>query len=99
MSDEESNNLLMLIEAYINLDKSKGKDITYDSIKAYIDKGVNLSGLKIDQDDYNKLFTKIEYQFKITHTESEVIFDEYDNIDQWYDPGKIQNNFATKQIT
>lgn len=93
LSDEESNNLLMLIEAYINLDKSKGKDITYDSIKAYIDKGVNLSGLKIDQDDYNKLFTKIEYQFKITHTESEVIFDEYDNIDQWYDPGKIQNNF------
>lgn len=93
LSDEDSNNLLMLIEAYINLDKSKGKDITYDSIKAYIDIGVNLSGLQIDQDDYNKLFTKIEYQFKITHTESEVIFDEYDNIDQWYDPDKIQNNF------
>lgn len=93
LNDNQFNDLLILIKTFINIDKGKGMDITFDSIDKYIKQGVYMSGLEIDQEDHNNIFTKIEYQFKITHTESEVIFDEYDNVEKWYDPEKITNNF------
>ncbi len=93
LDNKDYNNLLVIIESIITLDKNRGIDITFDSIDGYIKKGVDFSGVCLDQDDCDKIFTAIEYQFKITHSDGEVIYDEYDNIDKWYDNTEVEDNF------
>ena len=85
LNNDQYNVLKQLAENLINLDLvNKKKDIAYGEIFKYIKKAVKFSELTIDEDDYNKLFTEIEYGYKIVHTEDQVIFNDYDNQRDWY---------------
>lgn len=87
------NVVLIMAESLVTLDLTKGKVINYNDVKSYIDKSVKFSSLNIDKEDYNKLFTTIEYQFKIKHTDGEVIFNDYDNLQNWYNNDDIKDAF------
>lgn len=94
LNNDQYNVLKQLAENLINLDLvNKKKDIAYGEIFKYIKKAVKFSELTIDEDDYNKLFTEIEYGYKIVHTEDQVIFNDYDNQRDWYHREDIKNNF------
>ena len=93
LNNNQYISLKLIVEGLINAAQSNGIDVRYDAIRSYINKAVAISGLTVDADDTQKLFTEIEYQFKITHTSGEVIFDNYDEIKNWYSNNNIEDPF------
>ena len=85
--------LKMLTETLVSLDVTKGLKINLEDVDKYINNAVKFSGLVIDEEDRQRLFTDIEYQFKIVHTPGKVIFDDYDNQQEWYSNDKIKDAF------
>ena len=85
--------LKMLTENLVSLDVTNGLKINLEDVDKYINNAVKFSGLVIDEEDRQRLFTDIEYQFKIVHTPGKVIFDDYDNQQEWYSNDKIKDAF------
>jgi hypothetical protein len=42
--------------------------------------------VSIDAEDNNRLFSDIEYAYKVTHTPGQYIFNDYDSHQDWYEP-------------
>ena len=94
LKNDQYNVLRTLTGSIIQADIiNKHKEIVYNDISRYIDRAVKFSGVEIDKEDYKKLFTDIEYQYKIIHTEDQVIFDDYDILRDWYHREEIKDNF------
>lgn len=85
LNNSQYNNLKIVTETQISFDIQNNKEIVYTAIGTYIQRAVDFLGIAIDEEDRNKLLTDIEYQFRITHTEGEVIFDQYADLGEWYD--------------
>lgn len=93
LSNEQYINLSIMIETLISFDVQSGKTIAYEQLNDYIDKGIKFSNLDADEEDKKKVLTDLEYKFKIKHTEGEVIFDDYDNVQEWYNSRNLKNSF------
>jgi hypothetical protein len=93
LSNEQLNDLRVIISGLISLDKTNKKEIAYDDIDNYINRALAFAGLEIDKEDRDSLFTEIEYQNKITHTADQVIFDDYDNLRDWYHRDGNSDNY------
>lgn len=85
LNNSQYNNLKIVTETQISFDIQNNKEIVYTAIGTYIQRAVDFLGIAIGEEDRNKLLTDIEYQFRITHTEGEVIFDQYADLGEWYD--------------
>ena len=84
LDSKQYTTFLSIAEQLISLKEKDEKGISYDDIAPYIDRVSKISGLNPDEEDRKKIFTEIEYKFKIKHTEGEAIFDDYDNLKDWY---------------
>ena len=93
LDSKQYTTFLSIAEQLISLKGKGGKAISYDDIAPYIDRVSTISGLKLDDEDKNKIFTEIEYKFKIKHTEGEAIFDDYDNLQEWYNNQEVEDPF------
>lgn len=93
LDSKQYTTFLTIAEQLISLQVKEGKEITYDDIDPYIKQVSTITGLVLDKEDEDKIFTEIEYNFKIKHTDGEVIFDDYDNLKEWYNNKDIEDPF------
>lgn len=93
MIDDLYLSLKQIAFGFINADKGAGIDVKFDNINSYIDRATKLFPVPCDEDTKKRLFTDIEYQFKITHAKGNVIFDDYDNRREWYSNDDIENPY------
>lgn len=91
MTDDLYLSLKQITFGFINADKSAGIEVKFENINSYIDRAT--TWFPIDEETRKRLFTDVEYQFKITHAKGNVIFDEYDNRNEWYSNDDITNPF------
>ena len=68
----------------IEFDTKAGNEVRFENINPYIDRAITSSGITCDEETRKRLFTDVEYQFKITHAKGDVIFDDYDSRQEWY---------------
>lgn len=78
---------------FIEADKTVGKVVKYEDINSYIDRTLVALPIPCDDETKRRLFTDIEYQFQITHAKGHVIFDNYDNANEWYSNDNIENPY------
>lgn len=78
---------------YISADKSVGKEVKFENINSYIERGTSLFPGLCDDEVKKRLFTDIEYQFKITHAKGNVIFNNYDDERNWYSNDNVKEPF------
>ena len=93
ISERQYSSLQSIVANLIDLDQSKGIDLSFDKIRVYIQKGCYLSGIELDDETYRRLENDIEYQYHIRHTEEGVIRNDYEDFDEWYANDKIENPY------
>lgn len=93
INDNQYTSLRSIISNMIELDKSKGVELTFDKIGGYINTACLMSDVHPDKEIYRRLENDIEYQYKVRHTEEGVILNDYDDIDEWYANDHISNPF------
>jgi len=93
IKDDLYLSLRLMTFALINAAKSTGLEVKFEDITSYIDNALELFPCECDVETKEKLFTDIEYQFKITHTAGSVIFDDYENRNDWYSNEDIKNPY------
>lgn len=93
LDSKQYTSFLSIAEQLISLKVKEGQTISYDDIAPFIDSVAKVSGLNPDDEDRNKIFTEIEYKYKIQHTPGEVIFDDYDNLQEWYNNQDVKDPF------
>lgn len=76
--------ILSSIKLKIDLKKMMGEIIEEDQIDSIIDSVILGSPIVLDDGDRAKLRNAIEYYTQIKHTEDKVIFDNYDEVRDWY---------------
>lgn len=72
MTDELYLPLKQIAFAFISADKASGIEVKYENINSYIDRAFKQFPVSCDDDTRKRLFTDIEYQFKITDRKSVV---------------------------
>lgn len=92
LSESLYGNLKTMAILFVNVDKEKGIEIDYDKIETYVTRAINTTGVECDDEDRQRLFADIEYQFAIKHTSAECIFDDYD-ITKWYSNDDVKDAF------
>ena len=85
ISNEDYNDLLITINRYIERMKRGGKEPKYEEIDSYIDWGLKMIPVDLDEADRTLLFHAIESEQAIKHTKGVCIFDDYDDPHNWYD--------------
>jgi hypothetical protein len=93
MNDDLYISLKQIAFAFIQADKSTGKEIKFENINSYVDRATSLFPMMCDENIKKRLFVDIEYQFKITHAKGNVIFDQYDDKQNWYSNDSIKEPF------
>ena len=85
LNSEKYNDLLIIIDGRIRLAQQKGKDLKYEDIDSYINMSVAFAMIELDDDDRSKLFHDIEQKYAVKHTNGSCIFNNYDDLHNWYD--------------
>lgn len=70
---------------------TNGAELNFSEIGKYIDKACAL--LPADEETKAKVFTDIEYKYKVTHEKANAIFDKYDDKEDWYSNDDIEDPF------
>lgn len=93
MTDDLYLSLKQITFGFINADKGAGIEVKFENIDSYIDRATTLFPIPCDEETRKRLFTDVEYQFKITHAKGNVIFDDYENRKEWYSNDDIENPY------
>ena len=93
MTDNSYLLLKQMTFAFINAIKGSGTEVKFEDINSYIDKVTSSFPIPCDEEIRKRLFTDVEYQFKITHAKGNVIFDDYDSRQEWYSNERIENPY------
>ena len=93
MTEDQYIALQTLTFGLINADKAMGIEIKFEDISTYIERSAGFFPSLCDDDIKKRLFTDIEYQFKITHAKGSAIFDNYDQNRDWYSNDNVANPY------
>ena len=93
MTDNSYLLLKQMTFAFIDAIKGSGTEVKFEDINSYIDKVTSSFPIPCDEEIRKRLFTDVEYQFKITHAKGNVIFDDYDSRQEWYSNERIENPY------
>ena len=93
MTDDLYLALKQITFGHINAAKAAGIEVKFENINSYIEKVTSQFAIPCDEETKKRLFTDIEYQFKISHAKGSAIFDDYDNRNEWYSNDKIENPY------
>lgn len=85
LTEQEHLQALSFIKSLIDWDLKAGKKLEFDKIQEYVDRGTTMLRAQVDDDDKSRLFSGIEYAYRITHTPGQCIFSDYDENHDWYD--------------
>lgn len=93
ISNEDYNDLLIVITRYIERLKRDGKEPKYEEIDSYIDLGLQFMPVDLDEEDRMRIFHAIEAEQAIKHTKGVCIFDDYDDPHNWYGHAEIEDEY------
>lgn len=93
MTDNSYLSLKQMTFSLIDAIKETGTEVKFENINSYIDKVTSSFPIPCDEETRKRLFTDVEYQFKITHAKGNVIFDDYDSRQEWYSNERIGNPY------
>src|SRR5574344_968427 len=93
LKNEQYNIVYQMAKAFVGLDKMKGEDVKDTNLNTYIDRAFAATSVNADEEDRQKMFKDLEYEFAIQHTEGQCIFGDYDNLNEWYHDEDIENHF------
>ena len=90
MTPEAFEDVHSFIQFSMLVQEKMGARFTEEDLENEIKKGETYLGIKFQEDEYNALKRRLESRFKIKHTLSSVIYNNYDDIPDWY------SNFTPK---
>lgn len=93
MTESQYLNLRQLTRSLINIGVVQRKELKPDDIETYINQAIILSKLECNEDTKKRLFTDMEYEYKIVHNTGQAIFNDYDEKREWYSNMDINDNF------
>lgn len=93
MTENEYTILKQFTRTFIDLSISRGKELKPEDIDSYINQAIMLSKLDCDEAAKTRIFTDMEYEYKIVHNKGQAIFNDYNKKREWYSNFKIQDNF------
>lgn len=93
MTENEYTILKQFTRTFIDLSISRGKELKPEDIDSYINQAIMLSKLDCAEAAKTRIFTDMEYEYKIVHNKGQAIFNDYDKKREWYSNFKIQDNF------
>ncbi len=93
ISDNQYTALLSIVTNLIDVDISKGYELSFEKIDVYINNCCHMAGVELDNETYRRMETDIEYQYRIRHTEGGVIRNDYEEYEEWYANDKIEDHF------
>lgn len=70
-----------------------GTRFTENDLEKEINKGESFLNIKLEKDEYNALRRLLESRFKIKHTLASVIYNNYEDIPDWYSNFTPQNEY------
>ena len=85
--------LSTIAESFIEADLLQNKEIKFENINVYIERAIKASNIVCDEETIVRLFTDIECRYKITHEKGSVIYDDYDDVRNWYSNNNIKDSF------
>lgn len=91
ISNEDYKDLLIAINMYIERQRRGGKEPQYEEIDSYIDWGLKMVPVDLDEVDRALIFHAVESEQAIKHTKGVCIFDDYDDPHNWYDRAEIED--------
>lgn len=96
LTEQEHLQVMSMLKQQIDWDIDKGKRLEYDNIQAYIDRVIGWLHIETDEEDNSKIFSNIEYSYRITHTTGQCIFSDYDDRHDWYDNNTYTSGYWTR---
>ena len=93
LTEQEHLQVMSMLKQQIDWDIDKGKRLEYDNIQAYIDRVIGWLHIETDEEDNSKIFSNIEYTYRITHTTGQCIFSDYDDKHNWYDNNAYSSGY------
>lgn len=93
MTESQYIDLRLLTRTLINLSQSQGKELKTEDIDKFIDQAIVLSKIECDESSRTRLFTDMEYEYKVVHKKGQAIFNDYDESREWYSHMDIKDNF------
>lgn len=85
--------LKQLTKNLIDAMRLQGEELKYENIDTYIDKALQYTHIKCDNETKKRLFTDIEYEYKIVHLKGQAIFNDYDEKRDWYSKLEVSNPY------
>lgn len=96
LNEKQRSSAFSMAKLFIDNECSHGKKLEYDHISSYINQVLSLLRFEADEDDIAHLFSEIEYNYRITHTQGQCIFDNYDDIRDWYKNDSELNGYWSR---
>lgn len=93
MTESQYIELRNMTRTLINFSLMQGKELKSEDIGTYIEQAIKLSNLEFDVATKTRLVTDIEYEYKIIHNKGQAIFNNYDEVREWYTNMEIKDNF------
>ena len=93
LSEDLRTRLIGFISSGMDLQIKLGKTYEEDDLGPEIYKSVSTLGAEIDDEDFAEIKKALEYRFKIKHTAASYIFNNYEDIPDWYTDFKPKEEF------
>ena len=84
MTPEAFEDVHNFIQFSMLAQEKMGKRFTEEDLEQEIKKGESFLGIKFQDTEYSALKRRLESRFKIKHTLSSVIYNNYEEIPDWY---------------
>ncbi|MEG1400773.1 Z1 domain-containing protein [Bacteroides sp.] len=93
LTEQQHTAFISYIFAKIEVQLSMGGEFTEEDILPEIETCKSLLGVTLDEDDFEKIKTAIEYKFKIKHSASGCIYNDYNEDRDWYSKANVKDEF------
>lgn len=93
LTEQQHTAFTSYIFAKIEVQFSMGGEFTENDILPEIETCKKILGLTIDEEDFEKIKTTIEYKFKIKHSDAGCIYNDYDENRDWYSKMVVKDEF------
>lgn len=93
LTEQQHTAFTSYIFAKIEVQLSMGGEFTENDILPEIETCKKILGLTIDEEDFEKIKTAIEYKFKIKHSDAGCIYNDYDENRDWYSKMVVKDEF------
>ena len=93
MENELLQSFLIITNQNVKADINRGIEVNYNNIDKYIESTKKFLNVTLTEDEYKRVFHDIEQRFSIKHSKGCAIFDDYDQLRDWYHEENIEDPY------